>query len=190
MSNRFDAFGRQVIARCYLLKNVSKFDEVDVLLGFERVLVEEWNDVLNQVLVSSNAVLHPVAMVHANHATTEVAFQGMKDLHVALVLNDGEFRQYLESSGHFLVGIDPDVETAFAVDKTSDPLCIKCHRKTPERKVSEGSWLAPGLPCGLSPCPSDFYCRIPRRVPSGFGGVSRIWFGFTKASDALTLGPL
>ncbi len=39
-----------------------------------------------------------------------------------------------------------------------------------------------GLPCGLSPCPPDCYCRpAGRRVPNGCGGVSRIWFGFTKA---------
>ena len=44
------------------------------------------------------------------------------------------------------------------------------------------SLAAWSLPCGLSPCPSDSYCRLNRRVPSGFGGVSRKWSSFTKAS--------
>jgi hypothetical protein len=32
----------------------------------------------------------------------------------------------------------------------------------PGRKVSEGSLDFEGLPCGLSPCPSDFYCSLTR----------------------------
>jgi hypothetical protein len=32
----------------------------------------------------------------------------------------------------------------------------------PGRKVSEGSLDFEGLPCGLSPCPSDFYCPLAR----------------------------
>jgi len=38
----------------------------------------------------------------------------------------------------------------------------------PGRKVSEGSLLIQGLPCGLSPCPPDFYCPLGRgRVQDG-----------------------
>lgn len=55
----------------------------------------------------------------------------------------------------------------------------------PGRKVSEGSLLIQGLPCGLSPCPPDFYCPLGAdEYRTAVRGVSRIWSSFTKASDS------
>jgi len=50
--------------------------------------------------------------------------------------------------------------------------------------------LISSLPCGLSPCRSGSYCR-PRadEYRSAVRGLSRIWFGLTKASLQATLGP-
>ena len=120
--------------RLHPLKNVTELDEIHVLSGLERVLDEEWNDALNQVLLPSHPVGHSVAVVHANHSASKIAFQGMKDLHIALVLHNGEFRQYLESGGHLFVRIDPHVKTTFTVHKACDPLDVKLHWKLPNVK--------------------------------------------------------
>ena len=45
-----------------------------------------------------------------------------------------------------------------------------------------------GLPCGLSPCPADFDCqRMADEYRTAVRGVSRIWFGLTKASEFVNL---
>ena len=78
--------------RLHELKNISEFQKFDVLPRFQRVLYEKWNDDLPKVLLTSYPIGHPVAMVHTNHAASEKAFQGMKHLHVSLMLHHGEFR--------------------------------------------------------------------------------------------------
>src|SRR5437868_4973898 len=116
------------------------------------MLLEERNDVLRQVLVSAYAVDHPVAVVLSNHAASEVALQRMQDLNVTLMLDDGEFRQNLSSSGHFRMGIDSHVKAAFAVNKANNPLRIEFQGDLPNVKSLRIPDSSPGLSCGLSPC--------------------------------------
>src|SRR6266511_2699485 len=105
-ANPLYTFCCQMCTRFHQKQNVPEFQEIDVLLGFQRMLDEEWNDVLQEVLQTSHPIRHSVAVVHANHPTTKVRLECMENLHIALVLHDGEFRQYLKSSSHFMMGID------------------------------------------------------------------------------------
>src|SRR6185437_5226320 len=139
------------------------------------MLLEERNDVLRQVLMSTYAKRHPVAVIPANHTASEVAFQRIQDLNVALMLDDGEFRKNLKARGHFLVRIYAHVKATFSIHEPNYPLRIELQRWLLNMKSLRIPGSSPGLSCGLSPCPSDFYCRsCDRRVPSGCGGVSRI----------------
>ncbi len=88
-----------------------------------------------------------------------MCFQCMEDLNIAFVLNDGEFRQNLNSSRHSRMSIHAHVEAAFAVDEPDDPLRIEPQRDLPNVKSLRIPGSSPGLSCGLSPCPVDFYCR-------------------------------
>jgi hypothetical protein len=77
------------------------------------------------------------------------------------VLYDSKFREHLIASRHLEVGIDADEETTFAIDKSNHPLGIKLHRQEPNVK-SLRVLIVISLPCGLSPCPSDYYCSSKR----------------------------
>ena len=136
-------------------KNATELDEVHVLPCLQRMLDEKWNDALVQIFVPSHPVGHPVAVIGSNHAASEMVFQGVKDLHIAFVLHDGEFRQDLKSGGHFRVAADAHVETAFTVHKTRDPLRVKSH------------WLLPNIkslrvPGAIQAFPAD--CPHVRRI--------------------------
>ena len=56
------------------------------------MLNEKWNDVFKKMFLASYPIGHSVTVVNANDTTTEIVFQSMKDLHIALVLHDSEFR--------------------------------------------------------------------------------------------------
>src|SRR5262245_47263431 len=123
------------------------------------MLLEERNNCLRQVFVTSHPVRHPVAIVLANNTASEVRLQCMKDLNIAFVLYDGELRQHLSSSSHSRMSIHAHVEAAFAIDEPDDPLRIEFQRELPNVKSLRIPGSSPGLSCGLSPCPADFYCQ-------------------------------
>src|ERR1700741_3289653 len=77
------------------IQHMTKFDEVDVLFRLEGMRGKEGHDALLQVFGLANPKRHPVAVIHANHATTEMRLECVKHLDVAPMLNDGEFRQHL-----------------------------------------------------------------------------------------------
>lgn len=70
----------------------SKLPKVYVLLGFQRVLDEKWQDAFYQVIQISHSVGHPVAVILSNHSESEVSLECVEHLHIAFVLYDGEFR--------------------------------------------------------------------------------------------------
>ena len=185
-----------MIARRHPQDRASELHEVLALSRLERVFDEKGYDVLEQMLVLPHAIGHPVAVVLANHATPEEGLESVQNLDVALVLHDGEFRQDLVAGFHPAVMTHTDVKAAFTVHETNNPLSVEVHRSIPNIKslrvpAQYGSSLrivpiAPSagrLSAGFL-LPAD-YCE---RVPDGCRGVSRTWFGFTKASF-LTLGP-
>src|SRR5207302_10406559 len=109
-----------MLARVHHQQNVSKLLKIDVLPGLERVLDEEWNDALKQVLDPSDPISHPRGVVDWHHAAAEMLFRGIEDLHIAFVLHDGEFRQYLISGCRVAGGIDAHVKTTFTVHEACD----------------------------------------------------------------------
>lgn len=120
--------------RVHHQKNASKLFEIHILLRLQRMLNEKWNDVLQQVLLAPHSIGHSVAVILTYHAASEISLKSMENLHIALVLYDGEFRQNLKFCCHFLVGIDSHVETAFTVHEARNPLSIKLHRRHPNVK--------------------------------------------------------
>ena len=84
------------------------------------------------------AISHPIAMVHANFAASEIALECMQNLYIALVLYNGEFRQDLESCSHFRVGINTNVKTPFTVHEACNRFGLKLHWMLLNVLVSEG----------------------------------------------------
>jgi hypothetical protein len=117
--------------RIHQKENVPELQEIDVLSGFQRMLDEEWNDVLQQMFHAAHPVRHSVAVIRSNHSATEVCLEGVKHLHIALVLHDGEFRKYLEPCGHFRMGIYPHVKATFTVHEACNPLRVQLHWTLP-----------------------------------------------------------
>ncbi len=66
-------------------------------------------------------------MIRSHHSTPKEFFELVKKLHIALMLHDGEFRKYLVTDCHFRMWINANKETAFSIDESGDPLCIKMH---------------------------------------------------------------
>jgi len=92
--------------------------------------------------------------------------------------------------------VHSDEETAFAVDETDHPLCLELHDAEPNVKSlrvlpgRESSLRIVPMSCGFFTAARS-RCKGPAdEYPLAVRGVSRIWFGFTKASEFLTLGPL
>ncbi len=44
------------------------------------------------MLFCSYAISHPVTVIGPHDAALEIRFQSMQDLHISLMLNNGEFR--------------------------------------------------------------------------------------------------
>jgi len=84
-----------MLAPIDLQANATKLLTVNALLCFQGVLEEEWKDALYQVLMTTHAVGHSVAVILTNHTASEVSLERMQHLHIAFVLYDGEFRQNL-----------------------------------------------------------------------------------------------
>src|SRR5215472_4572322 len=98
------------------------------------MLLEERNNVLRQVLMSAHTVGQPISVVLANNATTEICLQCLQNLNITFVLDDCEFRQNLESTGHFRVGVDAHMKTTFAIHEPNNPLRIELQRELPNVK--------------------------------------------------------
>jgi hypothetical protein len=137
-----------MIARLHTKKHSSKLLKIDTLLGLERVLDEERDDVLEQVLPRAHSVGHSIAVVDSNNPTAEERLQRVKQLNIALVLHDGEFRKNLSACSHLRMLTDSDVKTAFTIHKAYDPLSVKIHWQIPNVKSLR-------VPCAARAFPAD-----------------------------------
>ncbi len=104
------------------VQNLSEPREVDPFFRFERMLFEERNNPFGEVIQPPNSISHPFTMIRSNYPTAEEFLQRMKQLNIAAVLDDREFREHLKLAGHFWMRIDADVKATFAVDKSNYPL--------------------------------------------------------------------
>jgi hypothetical protein len=86
------------------------------------MLFEEGNDPFDEVIQPPNPVRHSITVIGSNHSTAEEFLQRVKQLNIPAMLDDREFGKYLKLAGHLWMRIDADVETAFAVNKSHDPL--------------------------------------------------------------------
>ena len=92
------------------------------------MLFEEGNDDFIQVIHSSHSIRHSLGMIRSNHAAPKELLECVKQLDISLMLYNREFRQNLKASGHLRVRIDSNEETAFAVHKSDNPLCLQPSR--------------------------------------------------------------
>ena len=113
-----------MIARFHHSKHATELLEIHVLLRFQRVHDEEWNDVTRKMLQTAHPVGPAVSVVRSNDATAEEITDSSKELHIAFVLHDGEFRQDLKSATHVGVRIDADMEAAFTVHEPCYPSSV------------------------------------------------------------------
>ena len=81
-----------MVARTHEQDNATKLLKVDAFSRPERVLLEEWNDALDQMLMVPHPIRHSVTVILSNHAAPEVGLDRVKQLHIAFVLDDGELR--------------------------------------------------------------------------------------------------
>ena len=88
---------------------------------------EERNDYIDQASPLAYAIRHPVSVVPSHDAAAEVRLQGVQSLNVALVLDDRELWENLYSHRHLVVAGYSDVETAFTIDETGNPLRFELH---------------------------------------------------------------
>src|SRR5437588_10114816 len=104
-----------MLARVHHQQNVAKLLKIDVLPGLERVLDEEWNDALKQVLDPSDPISHPRGEVDSHHAAAEMLFQGIEYMNIVFVLHDGEFRHQQISCFQVAVWLATDDTKTLAV---------------------------------------------------------------------------
>jgi hypothetical protein len=123
-----------MVSRLHDEKHASKLLEVDAFQGTERVLDEERDDAPEQMFRVSHAVGQSIAVILSNHTAIEECSQRMQELHIALVLHDGEFRQDLMAAFHVGMSIDPDVKATFTIHEACDPLSFQFHRQIPNVK--------------------------------------------------------
>jgi hypothetical protein len=85
---------------------------------------EEWDDVTREILPTADSKRPTITVVRSHDTTAEEFTDCSKELHIALVLHDGEFREYLITTSHVGVRIDADVEAAFTVHEACYPFCV------------------------------------------------------------------
>ena len=86
------------------------------------MLFKERNNPFGEVIQPPDSIRHSIAVILSDYSATEEFLQGVEELNVTSMLNDGEFGEHLELAGHFWVRVDADVETTFAVNKSDYPL--------------------------------------------------------------------
>ena len=153
-----------MIARFHLEEYTSELDEVLTLPRLERVLDVVWNDVPSQMVHAPHSIRHSIAVIRSNHSATEMTLQCVQNLHIALVLHDGEFRENLKSGAHVGLFVDPDVKASFPVHEACDPLSIKFHRLVPNVKSLRVPGAVPGPSLRIVPLSVGFL--LPREATS------------------------
>ena len=106
------------------VQNLPEPREVDPFLRSQRMLFEERNNPFAEVIQPPDSISHSISVILSDHSTSEEFLQSVKQLNVTSVLNDREFGEYLKLAGHLWMRVDADVETAFAVNESHDPLSL------------------------------------------------------------------
>ena len=113
-----------MIARIHHAKHAAEICKFDALLRFQRVRDEEWDDVTREILQAADPIGPAVAMVRSHDTTAEEITDSSKELYIALVLHDGEFRKHLITASHFGVLVDADMEAALTIHEACYPSSV------------------------------------------------------------------
>ena len=82
------------------VEDLAEPSEVDPFLRFQWVLFEERNNPFDEVIQPPNPVRHAISMIGSNDSATEKFLQGVEQLNITSMLNDGEFGEHLKLAGH------------------------------------------------------------------------------------------
>src|SRR6266853_270118 len=103
---------------------------------------------MKKIHLPADPVGPAVAMVRSHDTTAEVGSELVQQIHIALVLHDGEFRQDLIAALQVGVTIDPDVKAALTVHEACDPFGVEFHWQIPDVKSLR-------VPCACRAFPAD-----------------------------------
>jgi hypothetical protein len=106
-------------------QDFSELRKIHSLLRLQRMLLEERNDMMIQVIQTANPISHSIAVIRANHTAPKKLFERVKQLNVSFVLHNCELRKHLESGSHLRVRINADEEASFSIYKSDHPLCFQ-----------------------------------------------------------------
>ena len=158
-----DAFESEMLSLFHQMKNIAELEKIDLLLGLERVSLEEAHD-LPKVLKLPNSQFPAILVVLADSAATKEPFETVQHWQIAQMLNDAEFRDNLIACASPWIALDAYEEAAFAVHKTNHPFRVELHTfdflLDTWRVVSEERICM--LSCGLSNR-NHFYARAGAR---------------------------
>jgi hypothetical protein len=116
----------QVPAFFHQSQNVRESPRVDALFRFEDVFLEKVRD-FSQLIQTSDAVFRSISVISTDAPEPEEALQGVQDVEIALVLNDAELRNDLESDLDRRVSLDSDEEASFPIDEPNHPIRVEFH---------------------------------------------------------------
>jgi hypothetical protein len=113
-----------VFSLTHQVKDLSEPREVDPLLRFQRMLLEEGNNPFGEVIQPPNPICHAIPVICSNYAAAEKFFQRVQKLNVTLMLDNCEFGEYLKPAGHLWMRINADEEPSLAVHESHNPLSV------------------------------------------------------------------
>src|SRR5437867_12978999 len=93
------------------------------------MLLEELHNI-QQAVNLSDAQFESIIMISSNHSAPEKSLQCIKNLDVFFVLDYPKLRQDLKSHFHFGMFIDANIETAFPINETNNPIRGELHRSS------------------------------------------------------------
>lgn len=97
-----------------------------MLLGPKPVTLKEQHD-LSKLVETADTKLPSVAMISTNAAKSKEFFQTAQYFQIALVLNNTELRNYLESDPDRRIFLNTDEKAAFPINETAYPIRSKVH---------------------------------------------------------------
>jgi hypothetical protein len=127
VDNAEQTLSAQVAFTLHEEQNPTELPKIDVFFRLQRMLHKKLADFFQAVQIPDAKAI-PVRMISSDRAGTEEPFQGHQNLPIAVVLDHHELGQDLKAYRHFGMPGDADMEAAFGIDESDDPIGTKFHR--------------------------------------------------------------
>jgi hypothetical protein len=158
-------FTGQVPLGTHQLNDTAELAELGVFPAAQRMRQEKLADLLQDGEFANPQAI-AVIVIRPHDSTAEETLQRKEQLAITLVLHDNKFGQHLITDRQLWVPVDLDVEAAFRVRETDDPILREFHAQLQTGYSAYGLWGSRGaeggaVSCGL-PNPNHYYagrCR-------------------------------